>query len=360
MAKIVTPRYDRNSIKIKVVGVGNAGGNIISRISDKIEGVDFIVFNTEDTALKRAKANIKILIGEKTTHGRGTGKNPDKGKFAANEDKEKIVDVLKNSEIVFLTAGLGGGTGTGSSPIIAKIAKDLGAIVIAIVTTPFNFEGEKLIGQAQEGLIELEKNIDTLIHIPNERLSEILTNTTPMVDAFKKVDEIVCRTISSISDLINKPNVILDIDFADICAIIENAGRGMIGLGYGKGEGKVEKSARSAIEDPLLEKNEIMEAKNVLISITGCPELSIQEVEDAMEIIQTRISSTSRVLGVTIDNKLQDEVKITLLATGIGKIKSELKKEIHLPKEESELFIGGEEIIDIPPALREKGRFKTR
>jgi len=353
----VLEKNETNPINIKVIGIGNAGGNMVSRISNTINDVEFVIFNTDAQALRYSKTDIKIQIGEKTTHGRGTGRDPEKGKFAANEDKEKIVAVLKNADIIFLTAGLGGGTGTGSSPVIAKFAKDLGAIIIAIVTTPFKFEGSKKFDHAKSGMENLEKNVDTLIHIPNERLSEIVNDSTPMLDAFKKVDEIIARTVSSIADLINKPKVLLDIDFADICSIVENAGKGIVGLGYGKGEGKMEKAAREAIEDPLVEKNEIMEAKNILISITGSTNLTLKEISEAMDIIQTRVSSSSRALGVTVDEKLENEVKITLLATGIGKPKIEVKKFPATRQNESELPLEGTrdyDDIDIPPGLRNK------
>ncbi|MCM8819097.1 MAG: cell division protein FtsZ [Candidatus Omnitrophica bacterium] len=321
------------NINIKVVGVGNAGGSIVSRIYNKIEGVQFLVFNTDVYALRNVKADIKIQIGEKTTHGRGAGKDPEKGKFAANEDKGRISDVLKNTHIIFLIAGLGGGTGTGGAPVIAKISKDLEALTIALVTTPFEFEGEERNKHAQEGLENLLKNVDTLIHISNQKLFEIVEEKTTTREAFGKIDEIILRTISSISDLIYKPNL-LHIDFADIYSIVENAGKGIVGMGYGKGEGRMEKAVKETIDDPFIEKSEIMEAKNVLISITGSPDLTLKEIQDAINIIQSRISSPSRIPGVAIDENLNDEVKITLLATGIGK-KSIIEPEKYISKKEN-------------------------
>lgn len=359
MVKLIEEQDETGSINVKLVGVGNAGSNIISRIYGTIQGITFVAFNTDVNALKHAKADIKTQIGEKTTHGRGTGKDPEKGKFAANEDHEKIKEVLKNTDIVFLVAGLGGGTGTGSSPIIAKIAKDNG-IVISIVTTPFEFEGERRINHAKKGMEMLESNVDTLIHIPNQKIYELVDEKTSLQDAFTRVDEKISRTVSSITDLIYKQKF-LDIDFTDICSIVENAGRGIVGLGYGKGKGRMETAARTTIDDPLIEKNEIMEAKNILISITGSSDLSLKEVGEAMNLIQARISCPSKVLGVTIDPKLEDEVHITLLATGIGgvkpKIESPFKKaapekkpeELPLTTVEKE-----EDDIDIPPFLRKK------
>jgi len=345
-----------SNINIKVVGVGNAGGNIVSRIYDKINGVQFIIFNTDANALKNTKADLKIQIGEKTTQGRGAGKDPEKGRFAASEDREKIADHLRNAHIIFLIAGLGGGTGTGGTPVIAKIAKDLGALTISLVTTPFEFEGEERNKHAREGLENLLKSVDTLIHISNQKLFETINEKTSTKEAFGKIDEIISRTISSISDLIYKPKL-LDIDFADIYSIVENAGRGIVGLGYGKGEGRMEKAVKDTIEDPLIEKSEMMEAKNLLISITGSPDLTLWEIGEAINIIQSRISSPSRVLGVAIDENLNDEVKITLLATGIGKksvietekqpISSQKKEEILFEKKEE-----NEENIDEPTWLR--------
>ncbi len=345
-----------NAVKVRIVGVGNAGCSIISRIFDQIQGVDFVAFNTDGSGLRFNRAHIKIQIGEKTTAGGGTGRDPEKGKFAANEDRARIEEVLKGSGIVFLTAGLGGGTGTGSSPVIARIAKDLQAIVIALVTTPFAFEGPKKMDQAKSGLEILEKNVDTLIHISNERLAEIVDQKTAMVAAFAKVDEIISRTISSIADLINKPNpTLLDIDFADICAMVRDAGRGIVGLGYGKGENRIEKAARSAIEDPLLEKSDIMEAKKILISITGSPDLTLYEVHEAMNIIQTRISADAREVGVTLDHKLDNEVKVTLLATGLGKVHIESKKPGPPPTLETTLITEDDQsLVDLPPRMREQ------
>ena len=359
MAKLIVTNEEGSSINIKVVGVGNAGSNIVSRISSTIEGITSVVFNTDANALKYSKADIKKQIGEKTTHGRGTGRDPEKGKFAANEDQANIKEVLKNSNFVFLIAGLGGGTGTGSSPVIAKAAREEGAIVISLVTTPFNFEGENRIKHARNGLEVLEQNVDTLIHIPNQRLYDSVDEKVIFTDAFAKVDEIISRTVTSLSNLIYKPKI-LDIDFADICSIVANAGRGIVGLGSGKGEGRMAKAASSTIDDPLIEKNDIMEAKNILISITGDKDLTLKEVGQAMDLIQNRIASPSKVLGVAIDETLKDEVNITLLATGIGGTLHtdipHVKKTIRQDSSEEIPFeISKEEPdIDIPAVMRQK------
>ncbi|RKY32566.1 MAG: cell division protein FtsZ [Candidatus Omnitrophota bacterium] len=339
------------TIKIKVVGIGNAGGNIVSKICDNLEGMEFIIFNTDAQALEFSKADMKIQIGEKITKGRGTGSDPEKGKFAANEDREKITETLKGTQLLFMIMGLGGGTGTGASPVIAKIAKDNGAIVIGFAITPFSFEGKKREEQAKKGLELLEKNVDTLIHIPNERLREIVDQQTSMIDAFKKVDEIITRGISSITELIYRPRVLIPIDFADICAIVENSGRGILGIGYGKGEDKIQQAANSAVDDPLLVKEVFMEAQKILISIVGSPDLSLNEIYQGMEIIEEKIPSVSRKLGVSINENLKNEVQITLLATGIGKQKIKVKETPAIQKEKVQLSL---EDIDIPPSLRHK------
>ncbi|MCS7179917.1 MAG: cell division protein FtsZ [bacterium] len=351
-----------STINIKAVGIGNAGGNILSRIYNKINGVQFVIFNTDAFALQNAKGDIKIQIGEKTTKGTGTGKDPEKGRFAASEDKEKIAEALKNTQILFLVAGLGGGTGTGGAPVIAKIAKDLGAIVISLVTTPFDLEGEKIKQYANEGLEILLKNVDTLIHISNQKLYEIVEDKTSCEKAFEKIDEIIMNTISSLSDLIYKPKL-LDIDLANICSVVENAGRGIVGIGSGKGEGRIEQAVKSTIENPLIEKSEIMEAKNILISIIGSPDLTLKEFREGVSLIQSRISSPSTFLGLATDPNLTDEVKITLLATGIGKSPTPVEKPYtpypSKPKKSEELPLDKEiieEIIDEPIwKSREKG-----
>ncbi|MCD6408324.1 cell division protein FtsZ [bacterium] len=357
MVRFIEETEETEIINVKVVGVGNAGGNIITRISDKIDGVSFVIFNTDAQSLKRAKADVKIHIGEKTTHGRGTGRDPQKGMFAANEDKEKISEVLKNTNIVFLVAGLGGGTGTGSSPIIAKTARELGAIVISFVITPFAFEGERRMEHAKKGLDNLLNNVDTLIHISNQKLFDTVGEKEPISSAFAKIDEMILRTVEALSDLIYKPKL-LDIDFADICSIVENAGKGIVGLGSGKGAERIIEATKDAIEGPLIEKSEMMEAKNILISITGSSDLTLKEIGDAMNMIQTRIASPSRVLGVAIDEQLEDEVKITLLATGIGKSSPEVKKSPPKMKKEDELPLAETEEkmdVDTPAFLRKKG-----
>lgn len=352
MVKVIEENSELTNINIKVVGVGNGGGNIVSRIFDKIPDVEFIIFNTDVNSLKDTTAHRKIQIGEKTTKGIGTGKDPEKGRFAASEDREKIAEVLKNSHIVFLIAGLGGGTGTGAAPVIAKIAKDIGALTIALVTTPFDFEGEERSSYAKVGFENLLKEVDTLIHISNQKLYDIVDEKLPFEEAFKKIDEIISRTISSISDLIYKPKL-LNIDFANIYSVVENGGRGIVGLGYGKGEGRMEQAVRETIENPLIEKSEMMEAKNVLISITGGEDLTLKEVGEAVNIIQSKIFSPSKVLGIAIDKNLKDEVKITLLATGIGRTKPEREKTPHKIPSSTELPLESrKEDIDTPAFLR--------
>lgn len=352
------------NINIKVVGVGNGGASIITNIYKKIENLQFIIINTDASNLKITNADVKILIGEKTTKGRGTGKDPEKGKFAAMEDKDKLAEALKNTQILFLIAALGGGTGTGSTPVIARIAKDLGAITIALVTTPFDFEGKKMKQIADDGKEVLLKSVDTLVLISKQKLYEVVDDKTSFATGFDKINEIVLNTISFISDLIYKPKL-LDIDFADICSVIENAGRGIVGHGCGKGENRMREAVQNTIDNPLIEKSEIMEAKNILLSITGGSDLTLKEVGEAVETIQSRISSPSRFLGVSIDENLNNEVKMTLLATGIGKSPIEAEESavyVDKPKTD-EIFIDKpvEEDIDIaePTWIRKnKGRME--
>ena len=350
---------ESNDIRIKVVGVGNAGGKIVTRIADRLEGVDTVLFNTDALGLKPCRADVKMLIGEKTCRGQGTGSDPEQGRIAASEDEGKIQQELRGAKLVLITAGLGGGTGTGSTPCIAKIARDLGAIVIAFVTTPFKFEGEGRLERATAGLDQLEKTVDTFVHIPNEKLTSIADEGLTLINAFGKVDEIIARTVSSISDLINKEKVYFDIDFSTFASIVRNAGKGIVGLGLGTGQERMATAVRAAIEDPLIDKTDIMEARNILISITGSPSMTLPELQGAMDIIEARITCKSKTLGITLDEKLADEAKITLLATGIGKPRVEVrgrpaaagKGELPLSREETPI-----EDFSIPPALRKVKR----
>ncbi len=326
MLKIkVDEGFDR-FVKIKVAGIGGGGCNAVGRMTPSLSGVDLIGINTDTQALANCNVPIKLQIGQRITEGLGSGGDPEKGKFAANEDKEQIAKLLKGVNICFLAVGLGGGTGTGASPIIAKIAREQGAITVAVVTTPFTFEGAKRMNRAEQGLIELKENADTLIHIPNEKLFEVVDRKTTILDAFKRIDDILSQGVSSIIELITQPGVI-NLDFADIRTVIENGGESIMGVGKSKGPEKTVNAAKEAITNRLLEGKDIGSAKNILVSITGGPDLILHEVKDAVRTINNSLPSLSHtIFGAVIDEKLKDEVKITVIATGLSE-----KKEILLP-----------------------------
>ncbi|MFA5645324.1 MAG: cell division protein FtsZ [Candidatus Ratteibacteria bacterium] len=359
----VTPVFGESeisAIKIKVVGVGGGGGKIISRLLKKttFAGVDFIGIDTDVQALKACGEACgmgmrKVQIGAKITQGiGGAGCDPEKGKFAANEDKGKIAEVFKDTHIVFLVAGLGGGTGTGAAPVVGKSARDLGALVIGIVTTPFPWEKRE--DQAATGLKNLAAAVDTLICIPNERLQEIVARDTPFMKAFEQVDDVVGNSIAAISDLINKPAHIMDLDFADIKRVVENGGKGIVGIGTEQGEKKTVRAIKAALSDPLLGEHGISQTQRVLVSIIGSQDLTLQDVNEAMETVQ-RVSDKV-VFGLSIDEKREDEVKVTLIATGIESTGEEKKETTSIREREKEelLFDSDEENYDLPPALRRK------
>ncbi|MCM8758400.1 MAG: cell division protein FtsZ [Candidatus Omnitrophica bacterium] len=350
MANFILEETKITPIRIKAIGIGGGGGKIVGRIASGFEGIDTIAIDTDVQALQHCPVSLKVQIGEKITQGiGGAGSDPEKGKYAANEDQEKIKEALKNTHIVFIIAGLGGGTGTGASPVVAKIAKDMGALVIATVTLPFKWE--KRDKQAEIGLANLKANVDTLIAISNERLTEIVERDTPIKQAFARVDEVVSRSIFAVADLINKPAHIMDLDFTDIKRVLQNGGRGIVGTGIAKGEKKTVKALKSALDDPLLGEKGIQEAKNILVSIIGSPDLSLQDVVEAMNHINDVAQIQQVAFGLSIDEKMNDEVKVTLIATGIEPGKEATKKIIQKGKEDTGFF---EDIKDIetPPSWR--------
>ncbi|MCX7705034.1 MAG: cell division protein FtsZ, partial [bacterium] len=353
MANFILEETKITPIKIKAVGIGGGGGKIVGRIAPGFEGIDTIAIDTDVQALQHCPVSLKVQIGEKITQGiGGAGSDPEKGKYAANEDQEKIKEVLKNTHIVFIIAGLGGGTGTGASPVVAKIAKDMGALVIATVTLPFKWE--KRDKQAEIGLANLKANVDTLIAISNERLNEIVERDTPIKQAFARVDEVVSRSIFAVADLINKPSHIMDLDFTDIKRVLQNGGRGIVGTGIAKGEKKTVKALKSALDDPLLGEKGIQEAKNILVSIIGSPDLSLQDVVEAMNHINDVAQIQQVAFGLSIDEKMNDEVKVTLIATGIEPGKESVKKITQRKREDAGFF---EDIkdVDTPPSWRISG-----
>ena len=369
MIKIKVDEGFNKFVKIKVIGVGGGGCNAVGRMATTLSGVDLIGINTDIQALANCGVPIKIQIGQRITGGLGSGGNPEKGKFAANEDKEQIAKLLKGVNICFLTAGLGGGTGTGASPVIARIAREQGAITVAVVTTPFAIEGAKRMNYAEQGLIELKEKVDTFIHIPNEKLFEITDTKTSILDDFKKIDDILSQGVSSVVELITKSGVI-NLDFADVKAVMENGGESIMGVGKAKGPERAVNAAKQAITNRLLEEKDISSARNILISITGGLDLTLHEVKDAVKTIKNNLSSLSNsVLGVVSDEKSEDEVKITVIATGLSEKKEfppPPQKRVHPRKEKKEptLFdtaeasiIDGED-MDTPTFLRKRQKQK--
>lgn len=304
---------------IKVIGVGGGGNNAVNRmIESGVKGVDFIVANTDLQALNNSKAPTKIQIGQDLTNGLGAGANPQIGKEAALESKEEIEKALKGADMVFVTCGMGGGTGTGAAPVVADIAQNLGALTVGIVTKPFSFEGPKRSRQAVDGLAELRKHVDTLIVIPNDRLRDITDKTTPLIDSFKEVDNVLRRGVQSISDLIAVAGLI-NLDFADVKAVMEKRGDALIGIGMGVGEGRATEAALQAVSSPLLETS-ISGATDAIINVTGGTNLTLHEVEEANEVIrQSANTDINTIFGAVINENLTDELIVTVIATGFEK-----------------------------------------
>lgn len=308
-----------NFARIKVVGVGGGGNNAVNRMIDAgLRGVDFISVNTDKQALFLSKANTKIQIGDKLTKGLGAGANPDVGEKAANESRDEIAMAIKDADLVFVTAGMGGGTGTGGAPVIAQIAKELGILTVGVVTKPFMFEGRKRMQHAERGIENLKGVVDTLVTIPNDRLLHIADKKTSMLEAFRIADDVLRQGVQGISDLIAVPGLI-NLDFADVKTIMMETGLAHMGIGKGSGENKAEEAAKQAISSPLLETS-IEGAKGVLLNITGGPDLGLQEVNTAAELIQSSADPEANIIfGAVIDENLKDELIITVIATGFEK-----------------------------------------
>jgi len=309
-----------NGAVIKVIGVGGGGSNAVNRmIAAQVKGVEFIVVNTDLQALRMSNAPVKIQIGQKLTSGLGAGANPEVGRKAALEDTEKIIETLEGADMVFVTAGLGGGTGTGAAPILASLAAELGALTVAIVTKPFAFEGKKRGQQADQGLSELRECVDTVITIPNERLLQTVQRGTTLQDAFRIADDILRQGVQGISDIIQVPGVI-NVDFADVKTVMQGMGMALMGTGTARGENRAAEAAQKAISSPLLEEASIQGAKGVLINITGAVTLLLHEVSEAASIIHRAADPEANIIfGAVLDEAMSDEVKITVIATGFDK-----------------------------------------
>ncbi|WP_425481798.1 cell division protein FtsZ [Anaerotalea alkaliphila] len=309
-----------NAAKIVVVGVGGGGNNAVNRmIEDQLDGVEFLAVNTDAQALHSSKASRKIQIGEKLTRGLGAGAKPEVGLKAAEENKEELEQIIKGSDMVFVTAGMGGGTGTGAAPVIAGISKEMGILTVGVVTKPFDFEGKQRMENANRGIAELKRSVDTLIVIPNQKLLSVIDRRTTMRDAFKKADEVLQQGVQGISDLIYTPGII-NLDFADVATVMSNKGVAHIGVGRAKGENKAEEAARLAISSPLLETT-ITGAKHMLINISGDSNMSMFDANDAIQFIQKAAGQSANVIyGQSIDESLEDELIVTVIATGFDEV----------------------------------------
>ena len=345
--------------KIKVIGIGGGGCNAINRmISSGLKGVDFVVANTDVQALNRSLATTKLQIGSELTDGLGAGANPEIGREAALESKAIIEDALKGADMVFVTCGMGGGTGTGAAPVVAEIAQDLGALTVGIVTKPFSFEGKKRMDQALKGLEELKKHVDTIIVIPNDRLRELIDKTTPMLEAFREVDNVLHRAVQSISDLIAVAGLV-NLDFADVKTVMKDRGEALIGIGVGSGEGRAVEAAKQAVSSPLLETS-IDGATDAIINVTGGSSLTLFEVEEAAEVIRSAANTDiNTIFGAVINENLNDEVIVTVIATGFDKPSEPLYHGFTAANRE-ELYKDIEEDddgFDVPPFLRDRNDF---
>ncbi len=308
---------------IKVIGVGGGGNNAVNRmIEHEVQGVEFIAVNTDAQALNLSKAEIKMQIGAKLTRGLGAGANPEVGKKAAEESKEQIEEALKGADMVFVTAGMGGGTGTGAAPVIARIARELGALTVGVVTRPFTFEGRKRANQASGGIDAMKESVDTLIVIPNDRLLEIVDKSTPMLEAFREADNVLRQGVQGISDLIAVPGLI-NLDFADVKTIMTNKGSALMGIGVATGENRAAEAAKKAISSPLLETS-IDGAQGVLMNITGGTNLSLYEVQEAADIVATASDQeVNMIFGSVINDNLKDEIVVTVIATGFNETQTQ-------------------------------------
>lgn len=318
---MVMPSLDIVPARIKVIGVGGGGGNAVNRMIDaNLRGIEFVAANTDLQALAKCRARTKIQLGTLLTKGLGAGADPEVGRKSALEDTERILEVLDGADMVFLTAGLGGGTGTGAVPILASLAAEIGALTVAIVTKPFGFEGRRRMQLAERGVEELRASVDTLITIPNERLLNFVERGTPLTEAFRIADDVLRQAVQGISDLITVPGEI-NVDFADVRTIMTGMGMALMGTGVARGDSRAIESAQRAVSSPLLEETSIQGAKGVLINITGGHDLTLHEVNEAARIIQEAVDPDANIItGMVIDPTLDDAMKVTVIATGFDRV----------------------------------------
>ena len=311
-----------NVVRIKVIGVGGGGNNVVNRmVRSGTRGVDFVAVNTDKQALNVSSATYKIQIGEKLTHGQGAGSDPEVGRKSAEESRAQISKALEDTDMVFITAGMGGGTGTGGAPIVAEIAREQGILTVGVVTKPFGFEGRRRMQQAEKGIEELQGKVDSLVIIPNERLKHATDQKITLANAFEIADDVLRQAVQSISDLIRDTGFI-NLDFADVTAIMKNAGMAHMGVGRAAGKGKAEEAARMAISSPLLETS-IHGARGVLINVTGSMDIGLEEVEQAASLVQDAVHPDAlTIFGATFDESMDDEIRVTVIATGFADGKS--------------------------------------
>ena len=339
---------------IKVVGVGGGGGNAVNRmIAAGLTGVDFWVANTDAQVLTMSSAKSRIQLGEKLTNGLGAGGDPSKGEKAAEENRDEIMMAIDGADMVFITAGMGGGTGTGAAPVVARIAKELGALTVGVVTKPFSFEGRRRMNQANQGLEELKENVDSLIIVPNDKLIEVVERRTTIKEAFYVVDEILLRGVQGICDIITVPGLI-NVDFADVKSVMQMSGSALMGIGRGSGEGRALEAARIAINSPLLETT-IKGASGVIFNITGGADMTIHEVYEAAEVIHESVLDDAIVIfGAVVDERIQGEIQITVIATGFDLQPQTVKKKA---EDHFSVFHPGESILNSP--LKKKNMKET-
>jgi cell division protein FtsZ len=344
---------------IKVVGVGGGGTNAVNRMVDAgLTGVEFVAVNTDAQALLMCDADVKIHIGAKATRGLGAGADPTVGREAATESRDELKEALKGADMIFVTAGEGGGTGTGGAPVIADLGRELEALTVGVVTRPFNFEGKRRMQQAEQGISELADKVDTLIVIENDRLLQVVEKKTPLSEAFKMADDVLRQGVQGITDLITVPGIV-NLDFADVRTIMRDAGSALMGIGIASGEGRAAEAARSAVSSPLLEAS-IEGATGILLNITGGPQIGLFEVNEAAEVVTSAADQNANVIfGAVIDDALGDEVRVTVIATGFGAQRRRRRRE---PGTEAPIpatpvagasFELSDEALDVPSFLRD-------
>lgn len=344
-----------NFAKIKVVGVGGGGTNALNSMitQGQIQGVDFVAVNTDAQALLLNKAGTKLQIGDQLTKGLGSGGDPEVGKQAAEESENKIRDMLEGSDMIFLAAGMGGGTGTGATPVIARLAKETGALTVAVVTKPFSFEGTRRLVQSEEGIENLQDKVDTLIVIPNQRILDVIDKKLTLLEAFRVADSVLTQGVQGISDLITKPGLI-NVDFADVKTIMTSAGSALMGIGTGIGENRAQAAARSAIASPLLEIT-MDGARGVLFNIIGGSDLTMNEVDEAAKIIAAAADPDANIIfGATIDETMHDQMKITVVATGFDQAKQRMKEFVAAEKQVAEQTVTQQQQQSSTPVIEEK------